>query len=74
MKGEIQMFSMVEAQLRMRAELLISGQLSRLGREYCLPLVMQLGEDRLIILSLGEAMAIFATLRQALFARRVVAL
>lgn len=68
------MFSMVEAQLRSRAELLLAGQLATVVRDYRLPLPLQLGEERLIVRTQGEALAILATLRQAFLARRVVAL
>jgi hypothetical protein len=74
LRSEIQMIAMVQSQLRLRAELLLAGRLGLVVRDYRIPLLVQLGPDRLLIRTQNEALSILAVLRQALLARRVVAM
>jgi hypothetical protein len=68
------MFCRVQTHLRNRADLLMSGQLSRLVNDYSFPLPVHLTDSRVILRTAEEAQAMLSVLRMALLARGVVAL
>lgn len=68
------LFSLVSAQLRMRGELLMAGQLDRVVSDFTYPLPVFLQTSRLVIHTPDQAWDIFHCLREALLERGVVAL
>jgi hypothetical protein len=67
-------YSQISAQLRNRAELLLSGQFDQLAASYLFPLPVFLQDSRLVIRSPDHACVIFSHLRAALQERGVVSL
>ncbi|HOZ33600.1 MAG TPA: hypothetical protein PLM52_12030 [Tabrizicola sp.] len=68
------MFSQVSAQLRQRADRLLSGQYDWLAAHYVYPLPLYLGPSRLIVRSRDEAVSMLCLLRAAYLERGVIAL
>ncbi len=68
------MFQEVSTHLRHRADLLMQGRIDELVTAYHCPLPIELGDRRLIVLSVDEGRAMLSLLRAALLARGVVAL
>jgi hypothetical protein len=67
-------YSQLQAHLRGRAEMLLSGQIDRMVEDYVFPLPVYLHTSRLVIQSADHARLIFSHLRDALVDRGVVAL
>lgn len=70
-KGRDAMFAKVQAQLRMRADLLLAGHLDELARQYRYPMPLHMGRGRVIVRSQDDAQAMLALLRNALLGRGV---
>jgi hypothetical protein len=68
------LFSQISTHLRLRGELLLSGQIDRVVGDYTFPLPIFLHTSRLVINTPEQASAVFSHLRAALVARGVVAL
>jgi hypothetical protein len=68
------LFSQISTLLRIRGELLISGQIDRMINDYIFPLPVFLHSSRLVIQTPDHAWMVFSHLRSALVERGVVAL
>lgn len=68
------MFAKVQAQLRTRADLLLTGRLEDLVQQYHYPLPLFLGKSRLIVRNADEGRAMLALLREAFRERGVYAI
>lgn len=68
------MFQSKEAQLRTRADQLLSGRMAELVQHYRYPLPLHIVRTRIILRDSEEARAVFSLLRQSLLDRGVIAL
>jgi hypothetical protein len=68
------MFAKVQAQLRNRADLLLTGRLEELAQQYRYPLPLFLGKSRLIVRNADDGRAMLGVLRQAFRDRGVHAI
>lgn len=68
------LYSQIASRLRQRAELLLSGQIDRMVRDFIYPLPVFLQDNRLLITSPDHARLIFGHFRAALVERGVVML
>ena len=68
------MFHQISTHLRHRADLLMQGRIEELVPAYQCPLMVELGDRRLVVRTAEEGRSMLTLLRSALLARGVVAL